>query len=53
LDDEKMLPLSQYRIECNYFSADLADSAAADRTLFLAEVTRRNFKPTARAAGGR
>jgi hypothetical protein len=24
---------SQYRIECNYFSADLADSAAADRTL--------------------
>jgi hypothetical protein len=30
LDDEKKL---QYRIECNYFSADLADSAAADRTL--------------------
>jgi hypothetical protein len=33
LDDEKMLPLSPYRVECDYFSADLADSAAADRTL--------------------
>jgi hypothetical protein len=28
-----MLPLSPYRVECDYFSADLADSAAADRIL--------------------
>jgi hypothetical protein len=30
-----MLPLSPYCVECDYFSADLADSAAADRTLFF------------------
>jgi hypothetical protein len=31
--DETKVRFSQYRIDCNYFSADLADSAAADRTL--------------------
>ena len=38
LDRGRSFLICQYRIECNYFSAnlaDLADHAAADRTLFF------------------
>jgi hypothetical protein len=35
VDDETKVRFSQYRIERDYFSADLAESDAANRTLFF------------------